>query len=467
MGSACISCKYLRKALLTRKSDVNRRKLKRTPFEKLRILREKNRRIKIKLLGLAEQLDEMRAKNATIEDDVLEKSIMRLPPKQQASKHRQCFKASKRASRKGMKYAQDWLLECILMKLKSPRLYDHIRKHEILVLPSKTTLKKYMKSYRSTFGFNMTAMNILKMKTSTMSEHQRHGGLLVDEIKLSEHLSVLSSGQIQGFVNLGEFTKPENKYQQCDHGMICLCLLWGSRARSSVTVRPVQEAFHLDSPDRTLKEMRGITEAHLNPNSFEKMRVSYAFQLFGTSVLRAMTFYKKQVESKCGKIVATEKFFEKINHLIKAMTSRFPAEALRPASTTSAVLENFLAYLNKWEASTIDKAGFVSDSTATGLRVTIASTLSLLKYLTESVGFKYLMTSHLSTDPIELMFGIIRQSGGCNAHPSPDQFLITVNCLSFHNMARSVDGANSTPEIISALLSVEDRASNITPKSVD
>lgn len=99
--------------------------------------------MKIKLLGLAEQLDEMRAKNAAIEDEVLEKRIRGLPAKQQASV-RHCFKASKRACRKGMQYAQDWLLDCILMKLKSPCLYDHIRKHEILVLPSKTTLKKYM-----------------------------------------------------------------------------------------------------------------------------------------------------------------------------------------------------------------------------------------------------------------------------------------------------------------------------------
>lgn len=68
----------------------------------------------------------------------------------------------------------------------------------------------------------MTAMNILKMKTSDKSEYQRHGGLLVDEIKLSEHFSVLSSGQIQGFVDLGEFTKPDDRYQQCDHGMIIM-----------------------------------------------------------------------------------------------------------------------------------------------------------------------------------------------------------------------------------------------------
>ncbi|KAK8777450.1 hypothetical protein V5799_029206 [Amblyomma americanum] len=149
------------------------------------------------------------------------------------------------------------------------------------------------------------------------------------------------------------------------------------------------------------------------------------------------------------------------------MTSRFPAEALRPASPTDAILVDFLDYLDKWEAGTSGKQGFLSDSTATGLRVTLASTLSLLQYLTETLRFKYLMTSRLSTDPVEHLFGIIRQSSGCNSHPSPEQFLITVNCLSFYNLARSVDGANATSEAISALLNVSDKDKTITPKTVD
>ncbi|KAH7979807.1 hypothetical protein HPB49_011186 [Dermacentor silvarum] len=76
------------------------------------------------------------------------------------------------------------------------------------------------------------------------------------------------------------------------------------------------------------------------------------------------------------------------------------------------------------------------------------------------------MTARLSTDSAEHMFGII-QSSGCNAHPSPDQFLVTVNCLSFYNMARSLDGANGTSDIINALLSVDDKTPNISPNSVD
>lgn len=150
------------------------------------------------------------------------------------------------------------------------------------------------------------------------------------------------------------------------------------------------------------------------------------------------------------------------------MTSRFPAEALRPASPAAKTLVEFLDFLGRWEAHNPDKAGCLSESTATGLRVTISSTLSLLEFLTEAVGFKYLTTSRLSTDPVENLFGIVRQSSGCNAHPSPEQFLMTVNCLSFYNLARSVDNANANPDVINALLNADDNAgSSVTPRTID
>lgn len=78
--------------------------------------------------------------------------------------------------------------------------------------------------------------------------------------------------------------------------------------------------------------------------------------------------------------------------------------------------------------------------------------MSLLKYLT-SVGFKYLLTSRLSQDKLENLFGIIRQYSGSNDHPSPDQFLVTVNCLSFYNLARAPKSGNSQAEMVQSLLS--------------
>ncbi|XP_049273328.1 uncharacterized protein LOC125759099 [Rhipicephalus sanguineus] len=483
-GSSCISCKYVRKIILTRKSYLKRKERRNPVSAKLRVLSQRNKRMAARLLDIAGRLEEMRAKNANVADETLEEKISSLPRKQQASV-RACFQAAKQTSKKGMRYNQEWILECLLMKLKSPRLYQHIRKNEILVMPSKTTLKRYLRSYQSAFGFNAAVMNTLKKKTASMSDLERHGGLLVDEMKLSEHFSVTASGQIQGFVDLGEFTKPEDKYQQCDHGMVIMFVpfagrwsqivgvfatkgnvrgdillkilmeatilveqaglfvdhitcdgapwnrkMWklaGVSASSKeingaiqhpvdemrklhfisdfphllkwlrngllqkgfatpeglVSVHPVREAYLRDRSVRTLKVMPNLTETHLEPNSFEKMRTTFAFQLFGPYVLRGLAFYKEDIERTCGSIEATQLFFSKIQRLITVMTSRFRAEALRPASTDAAFLSDFLHFLNDWESFSDNKRHFLSESTAIGFRVTIANTLSLLKYLTE------------------------------------------------------------------------------------
>lgn len=72
----------------------------------------------------------------------------------------------------------------------------------------------------------------------------------------------------------------------------------------------VKEAFKTDSSNVTLKAMPGLTRTHLYPNNFEKMRVSYAFQLFGAKVLQGLHLYKTDLEEKCGSISATQAFFK-------------------------------------------------------------------------------------------------------------------------------------------------------------
>ncbi|XP_040063511.2 uncharacterized protein LOC120837930 [Ixodes scapularis] len=444
-----------------------------------------------------------------------------------------------------------------MMKMKSARLYEHLRKHDIISLPSKSTLKRYLRIYKSGYGFNHKVLKQLKQKTRHISSFKRRGGLLVDEIKLSEHLTVTPSGHIEGFVDMGP-TMTEGQNVVCDHGMIIMFVpftgkwtqiigafatngnakaeelakvlieatilaeasglivdfltsdgaswnhrMWkilGIGVKSGevtcklehpvdssrhlhflsdfphllkclrntllkyplntpdgmVSMRPVREAFKKDSSNVTLKAMPGLTSVHLQPNGFEKMRVSFAFQLFGDRVINGLQFFQDELESSCSSFDATLSFFRTINNLIKIMTSRFTAKALRPGSKEVEFLKEFLDFLSSWESHAKGVGGFLSDSTADGLRVTVSSTLALLDYLTAH-GFSYLMTSRLSQDPLENLFGIVRQSSGSNDHPTPTQFLIIVNCLSFCNLAKVASSGNAeVNEDVSSLLNASD-----------
>lgn len=108
------------------------------------------------------------------------------------------------------------------MKLKSPRLYKHIRRQQILALPSESTLKRYLRHYKTCFGFNEEVLRVLKVKTSGMSEFRRHVGILVDEMKLSESFQVGSTGKIDGFVDLGPFTPANERHLPCGHGTVIM-----------------------------------------------------------------------------------------------------------------------------------------------------------------------------------------------------------------------------------------------------
>lgn len=81
-----------------------------------------------------------------------------------------------------MKYESEWVLECVVMSMKSPRLYEHIRRNKIMILPSRTSLRRYLRSYRSGFGLSEKVFAAVAEKTKSMDSFQCHGGLLITHI---------------------------------------------------------------------------------------------------------------------------------------------------------------------------------------------------------------------------------------------------------------------------------------------
>ncbi|KAM7281815.1 hypothetical protein ISCGN_001976 [Ixodes scapularis] len=515
-----------------------------------------DRRRSRKVLSLLERLKQLQDENISIKEGALEEQIKTLPQKQQSAV-RACFEASKRKSLRGYRYSKQWLLECIILRMKGPRLYEHLRRHKVLVLPSRVCLSTYIKKFKASYGFSQQLLNSVKVKVQGMDDMKRHGGLVLDEMKLSSHLDMTASARIEGFVNLGQFTEEADQHTRADHGLVVmfqpfvgrwtqiigvfassgnvksgiltkivveatlLCekvglrvdyicsdgaswnrAMWhslGIRGTStSVTckvVHPADEQRHLyflsdfphllkcvrnlmmkhgfnthegrahwehvsttwkcDNNNVACKVAHKLTRAHIFPDGFQKMRVDLAFQVFSLSVVRAMSFHEEKIEAQYPNLRPTKMFVNLMADLIVVMTSRFPAQALRPGSKKAAVLDETLQFLDAWEAHA-GKLGFLSNSTAEGLRVSLHATKDLLAYLTEKVGFSFLMTSRLSQDCLERCFGIVRQSCGANDHPTPAQFIVVMRCLAFYGLARSPKGGNVAPDMLESLLSVEE-----------
>ncbi|KAH7979509.1 hypothetical protein HPB49_009706 [Dermacentor silvarum] len=150
----------------------------------------------------------------------------------------------------------------------------------------------------------------------------------------------------------------------------------------------------------------------MSPSKFEHERVLMLGRLFGL-------FLGSQISLE----------LSIIRDVIEIMRSRLPSQALRPESASVEKLLSFLTCLTEWELHVGGRGGFLSASTAVGLRVAVASVLSLLTYMTKNVSYEYLMTSKLTQDPVQNLFAIARQSSSRNTHPIPQQFLITAVCL--------------------------------------
>ncbi|KAH9384142.1 hypothetical protein HPB48_026135 [Haemaphysalis longicornis] len=92
-----------------------------------------------------------------------------------------------------------------------------------MVRPDRTCLTEYIQRFKGGFVLSPKVFAALSGNTKGMDVFSRHGGgLVIDYVKLSEDLDVKSNGAIEGFVDLGEHTSPDQKGVLADHGIIVM-----------------------------------------------------------------------------------------------------------------------------------------------------------------------------------------------------------------------------------------------------
>ncbi|KAK3919871.1 Transposable element P transposase [Frankliniella fusca] len=166
------------------------------------------KRSKINLLSKIQKykikLDNMQAECQKKNETVLNEAVGKLPKAQQEAV-KACFDASKRKGPSGNRYTAQWVYECMLMRIKDKKLYNHIRVHQILPLPTVSTINGYLRNYGGTYGFQPQTLQLLAEKTEGLKSRQRRGVLLIDEAKLQPGAYFDSSLlKIGGFKDFGE-----------------------------------------------------------------------------------------------------------------------------------------------------------------------------------------------------------------------------------------------------------------------
>jgi hypothetical protein len=116
------------------------------------------RLLKMKIRKLQVQKSELENRLAHISKSRLD--VKKLPPKSQlvvdmiAQRH-------KRKGKTGLRYEPEYILECLLFWIKSPKGYNHCARHGLLPLPSRRTLQRLYRGIKCSYGINKNSINAL------------------------------------------------------------------------------------------------------------------------------------------------------------------------------------------------------------------------------------------------------------------------------------------------------------------
>ncbi|KAK3931213.1 DNA transposase [Frankliniella fusca] len=211
--------------VIHRKLIQRKEKESRGAMDKLRdSMRKAKRKLKTvstKNKGLAEDADNLRSQILKVKRQTIEDLIKELPEQQQLVV-RTCFDTSK-CKKQGRRYTTEWIYECLLMRISAPKLYRRLCEDNKLPLPHLRTLRRYMKNISPTYGFNENILQGLSKRSEGFSEAERHGCLLLDEMALDENVKYdPASKQFQGVVDLGKYTKEEDRTKRGNHALVIM-----------------------------------------------------------------------------------------------------------------------------------------------------------------------------------------------------------------------------------------------------
>ena len=175
----------------------------------LRCEKKKKKRKETKLqrytTKISELLQDLKKANAVKLDEAIERS--QLPDNMKIS-FKAALRLTKAKSSKGNRYESNWLLHCLLLHIKSPKAYKHLRDTELMPLPHPSTLRRVLSGLPIQYGFAEFVFKALEEEVKGLPPQQRMGVLVFDEVKLREGIEYDRNNlHLFGFTDFGQFTE--------------------------------------------------------------------------------------------------------------------------------------------------------------------------------------------------------------------------------------------------------------------
>ena len=460
--------------------------------------------------------------------------------------------------KKGRRYSPQMKSIAVSLYHASGKAYRILSK--LFILPTKSSLRRYISRMPAATGISQGALNIIKKKVDSMNELEKLCTLCMDELSLKTNLFYdITKDMIVGLEDFGSGTRTNkvanhafvillrsisgkwkqplgyalvnggcpreemeelmkdaiDKVEGIGLNVVVVMSDMGSNFQSLANhlgVTPERPWFtHNDKkyflmfdPPHLLKSVRNnlmkyifkfgnyiaqwkdiiefynkdkelairaapkLTEKHIRPNNFNKMKVKYASQILSHTVAASLCTYVS-IGGLASSAMGTAQLLFKFNSLfdcVNVSTINSPKELKRAMTTTS----SHQSYLE--EASTFikDLKVFEGNVEVTGRiqclkgwLITIKAILLIWDQLHQNYGFKFLLTRRLNTDPIENFFGSIRQQGGNSDNPTPIQFTRAFRKLFFSSFLNSSTGncADDLDNLLAQFAEAKSRKSNV------
>lgn len=233
----------------------------------------------------------------------------------------------------------------------------------------------------------------------------------------------------------------------------------------------IKDFYELDQKF-PVKAAHKLTDSHIYPTSFQKMKVKLATQVFSYSVYVGMTFYIR-FGSLPAEATETAEFVNRIDQLFDILNSSqtFASKKYNAAfEANSFQLEFLMDCLSLFKSLEIRDKNNMNVTKKTkfikSLIISINSIIKLFDYLRESAGFDYILTRRLNQDCLENHFGKIRSENGNCINPTPIQFVRTFRKFQCVNLLNS-GTENSEADFDQMLLTLPDCKQDSVPQDKD
>lgn len=171
-----------------------------------------------------------------------------------------------------------------------------------------------------------------------------------------------------------------------------------------------------------------LSDSHIRPSNFEKMKVKFAAQVFSESVCRSMSLYltlgflPSEAIHTCEFILRMDKLFDILNSSRKLARKKHNC-AFKGLEHQMEFLQDCLRFFDKLKVKNNKNQNITAKIKCfKALKITINSVIGLWTDLQNS-NFEFLYTRRLNQDALENYFGKIRQQNGNCFNPTPIQFV--------------------------------------------